>query len=343
MKLEHVIRMISVMRASAQQAMTKAEIWQTWNRQYATNGRTISLRTIERHVDAMTHDGDMQGLAIEVARNGERAKRYYLDREKVARLLMPDDLALQMVLTRPIVEGLIARIGGDDAYAYAETVAEEMNGEFRELRKRVRVTPDGIGRLPARIDETVLAPIIGAITSRRCVSFEYRSSRGTISRNEATALGLVLKDGTQYLIAVRGFGDAPRHYAVHRIAAAEVSMTPAIELRDFDLDQYIARTHQLSHLLDAASVDIELDLRVSPETIYHLRERPLTEAQQIIEPETEGGWYQVRARIPNTILLVPWLLSMGGGIAVVAPEIVRTEMIARIAAMEAHYRDTPPA
>jgi predicted DNA-binding transcriptional regulator YafY len=73
--------------------------------------------------------------------------------------------------------------------------------------------------------------------------------------------------------------------------------------------------------------------------MYHFRERPLSENQRVTEPEEGQTWYLVTAEVPDTILLVPFLLSMGHWIEVLEPQTVRAATALRAQQMWQHYQE----
>jgi predicted DNA-binding transcriptional regulator YafY len=183
----------------------------------------------------------------------------------------------------------------------------------------------------------VLAASIEAIKSGTKLRLTYVDSSGKESSPLVSPLGLVAKDGTIYLVAIKGLSDAPRHFPLHRMTEANASAQLAQMRLDFDLDRYIHDSHQFSHLLDAEAPLAVLKLRVAPETLYHFRERALSTDQAIGPARRSDGWRVVTATVPETYLLIPFLLSMGPWIEVLEPPSVRDETAKRLHAAAAHY------
>jgi predicted DNA-binding transcriptional regulator YafY len=90
-------------------------------------------------------------------------------------------------------------------------------------------------------------------------------------------------------------------------------------------------------VLDANALPVRLKLRVASQALYHFRERPLSNDQAETAPAGGDPWHIVTATVPNTILLMPFLLSMGPWIEVLAPIEVRSDAAKRIGGMWAHY------
>lgn len=298
---------------------------------------SMSRRTVERHMNEMSSLAS--GPVVDVV--GEnRNQRYYLNLAKLAKQLMSEENALNLLLARHVLSdnfGSVEEIRQSDLQAVAEhRISENPGSPLHRIHQRVRVLSDGIGRCNARIDPDVQRAVFTAIGAQEALRIDYVSSKNeeTIGR-QVNPQGLVAKDGTLYLLATQGLDAHTRHYPLHRIRRAEAIHQPVDG--KFDIDQYIRDSHKLSHVLDSKMEPVELVLRVAPEMMYHLIERPLTERQKIAVEKDSEGWSIVRNHLPITIQLVPFLLSLGGWVEVVSPDSVRQEMKLRLEAAARHY------
>lgn len=335
MKFKTAIRILRVLGTQPAHALTTLQIRERW---LLEKGEAVSLRSIQRYMVDLSNDSD-EGPAIvkKVNRPGE-LPAYYLLQSQVASWFMTEEAALQLQITRQIY----SRAFGDQDHLTAaklDKLAEQVvqaSTAARRIRSRVAVVPDGIGRLPAEIAHEVLAATFDAIAQDRMLDFRYESRSGRPSPDRVTPLGLVAKDGTVYLVGVTGLSDAPRHYALHRMAEAEVSFKPAQARGEFDLATHIHETHQFSHVLEDAPSLLGLKLRVHRDALFHFRERRLHESQ-VIAPSEDGIWSIVTATIPKTLVLRPFLASMGPAIEVLEPADVREELAAWARGMSGHY------
>jgi len=298
------------------------------------------LRTVQRHLNELS-TSELGPFVVALDEKGQ-PNRYYLDLSKVANWMMTEENALNLMLAKDLLSGYfrdVEQMRQENLQQVAEGVLEQNPGSMlQNIQANVRVVSDGIGRQNAVIDPAILRVVFEAIGSKEALKLHYVSSRREESDKVLNPLGLVAKDGTIYLLATRGLENRPKHYALHRARAAERVARPRSVPPGFDLDQYIERSHKLSHVLDEHEGEVELQLRVAPETMYHFRERPLSKNQQIDEHNRdERGWFLVTNTIPVTIQLVPFLLSHGGWIEVVGPESVRQEMKRRLDTAAAHY------
>ena len=271
-----------------------------------------------------------------------KSYRYYVDPSDLTRYFMTEQMALNLMLAGQVLGPSMSGAGQLNPHGMVDVARQRMHKlaiEMQRIHECLRVVPDGIGRLPAKIDPTVMSNAIEAISKGRQVKIRYLERYTNQFTRTITPLGLVSKDGTVYLLGVEGLIDYPAEYSLHRIQQLDLDLTPAVVRNDFDLDKYISDTHQLSHRPDALPGPIEvvaLELRVAPETVYHFKDRPLS-ADQKIEPAAAPNWSRVTANIPYTRLLVPFMLSMGHWIEVIAPEHIRKETADRARQMASHY------
>lgn len=303
-------------------------------------------RAVHRHLAELKRKG------IVGCRKDGKVGHYYLHESlNVITQLMTDAMALQLTLSSDVLSRAIGPLlnAVDDARKIPEKISR--------LQKRIRVVADGIGRMPTRIEPGVLKAVIDAILDDTCVRLEYRNSGGQSSNPELTPLALVAKDGTLYLVAHDGRPANVRSYALQRVLKATQAVRSAVH-GDFDIDGYIHKTHQFGHPVPVDSFPLapvsagpvavrsaqrpapvvemlDLEIRVAPRALFHFRERPMT-PEQTIEPapgRTDEGddadpdtWSVVHARVPYSVLLLPWLLSLAGWIRVDAPTAVRDQM-----------------
>lgn len=328
MKLPAAARLLRLLATRPEGALTTREICDRWSDQ---TGGTIELRTVQRYMAELSADSADGPALVDVIEEG-RDRRYCLRMSQVAHWFMTEEAALGLLWSRQILARTFAMAQPDPTDRSLD-LAQQVAGDSpctRRLRERMRIVPDGLGRLAARIDPQVLASVVDAIGAAQQVGFEYRSVAGKVSRHERSPQGLVAKDGTIYLLATEGPNDAPLHFALHRMCSAQTLPRPALPRPDFDLDRYIRDSHQLSHRLQPSDAPpLQLRLRVSPESLYHFSERPLAADQHIGEPDPGDGWHIVSAAVPDTVLLVPFLMSIHG-IEVLAPPTLRDQVAERL-------------
>ncbi len=333
MDMNSIVRLMQLLPVRKEQAISASLLAAKWFEREVSNA---DLRKIQRYLLSWSSGSANAPALVELIPG--RPYLYYLDISRVNDWFLSEEAALNILLTRQVLSGpfgTATQIDTERLVDLAEKKTHAVSQDTQRIRDRVRIVPDGIGRLPATIDPKVRQNVIDALALQKQVSFKYKSSKGRESTVRYSPQGLVAKDGTLYLLCTKNLSDHPIHYALHRMTSAQVSHEPLVIQPDFDLDRYIVQSHTLSHTLTQTPDPIELRLRVAKETVYHFIERKL-EPEQTIGDEIDG-WHIVTASVPNTMLLVPFLLSMGPGVEVLAPPEVRTEMATRVQSMATRY------
>ena len=91
---------------------------------------------------------------------------------------------------------------------------------------------------------------------------------------------------------------------------------------------------------------VDLRLRVAPRALFHFRERTVKGTVAVTwapdqrdsgRDEDPGTWGVVVAKMPYTVQLLPFLLSLGQWIRVESPESIREQMRTVVGGMVEHY------
>lgn len=324
MKFNQAISILKLLGTRHEDAMTIQQIIAKWD---ALHAEKLHLRTAQRCLSELSEEGADGNSLVQVDATSKE-RRYYLRLSEMANWFMTEESALYQVLSLQVLQSTF----GDAATNVIERqmdAAEHLTQEqqrTRRLRERVRIVPDGVGRLRTKISTEVLSSVMDALAGDQKIWVEYRSAKGNVSNLELNPLGLVAKDGTLYLLAVKGLSDGPIHYALQRIRSATVRPLPAQGRAAFKLDEYIRSTHQLSHALDQNLEAVKVKLKVHPGWLYHFEERPLSENQEIQRATQSGEWSTVTAVIPLSMLLTPFILSYGPGVMVIEPVSLRAKV-----------------
>lgn len=337
MKFTDAIAVLRLLGTRPEDALTVQQIITKWD---AAHSERLQLRTAQRYLSELSADG-ADGTALVQVDASRRERRYYVRLSEMAHLFLTEEAALYQVLALQVLQGTFGAAAGDSLQRQlgAAEHLSQLRIHTRRLRERVRIVPDGIGRMTAQVPPEVLVQVMDALADNKRLDLEYRPPLGVYSHRDVSPLGLVAKDGTLYLIAVKGLSDPPRHYALQRVRSATVRPYLAETRSQFDLDRYIHASHQLSHVLEADAEPVQLRLRVATQTLFHFQERPLC-ADQSIEPCGEDCALSiVTALVPITILLKPFLFSLGPGVEVLEPASLRQSMKAWLAETARLYQD----
>jgi len=340
MLLNKAIKILQLLGAREGAAMTSAQIMDKFNNRLRDKEKKVCLKSIQNYIKNLKEMGFVDEPVID---NGKY--KYYLKVSQVANWFMTEEAALELQIAGQIYGQSFGQADPSNSERL-QAVAEGMKatGETRRIRDHLRVVGDGIGRLHANIDRDVLRCAIKAIKQNRQINFKWDlvgqhlighdvGPGATVTKKFAglTPLGLIAKDRTIYLLGVQSDDDEPKAYALHRASDMEVThpvSTPVEGSRRarFDLDRHIRDTHELSHPINPTERPSKLVLRVQQGSTYHFREKALSNDQSI-EPELgRDGFSIVRATVPDTVLLTPFLVSMGPWIEVIGPPQVREKV-----------------
>lgn len=335
MNFDNALKFLRLLPTRPDHALTVTEILARWNDRYP--GKELVRRSVERYVNDLSYNEDHTKAVLGIARHSN-PKTYFLQLSEVANWLMTEEAALYQVLSLQVLQSTFGEsvLKDVDNHIDAANLLTEQEIRSRNLRKKIRIVPDGIGRLRAHVDEQTLQRVMDALAYSQRLTFDYTTIEGKSSTKKVCPLGLVAKDGALYLIAVKGFSDEPKHYALHRIKSASLEPVKASEREGFNLDAYIEEQHYFSHRIGEDDKPIVLKLRVSNKTIFHFRERPLSNNQRI-EGAEDGAWL-VYNTIPLTHMLKPFLASLGPGVEVLEPLNLREDLGQWLMNAAAHYR-----
>lgn len=335
MKFSEGVAILKLLNTRHEEAMTIVQIIDKWN---SVHDKPLNLRTAQRYLSEMSSE---RTSLVEVD-DSTKERRYHLRLSEMAHWFMTEEAALYQALSIQVLQSTFGD-AATTAFENQRDVAEHLSQEqlrTRRLRQRVRIVPDGIGRLRAKVTPSVLGSIMDALAGDQSVEIEYRDIKGKVSTRELAPLGLVAKDGSLYLLAVKGLSDRPHAFALHRIRQAVVRPFPAQGRPDFNLDEYIRETHQLSHVVEDQPEHMMVKLRVDPRWLYHFEERPLSDKQVIQPLPGKGQWALVMAPIPQTVILPTFILSYGEGVEVLEPESLRAKVSQSLRRASELYSDT---
>jgi predicted DNA-binding transcriptional regulator YafY len=168
-----------------------------------------------------------------------------------------------------------------------------------------------------------LADVAGALWDDRRITIGYRRGDRTLQR-EVAPLGLVLKAGVWYLVALAG--SSPRTYRVDRIVELEVG-TQRFERPAFDLASHWATS---ADDFTRAVLRTTVRVRLSPAAqrlLPHVVDREAAlDALEAGPPADNDGWAEIELRVESDEVALGQLTSLGAGVEVVAPPALRAAM-----------------
>jgi len=295
----------------------------------------ISIRTVHRDVEALAESG----VPI-YAERGLRGGIRLVDGYRTRLTGLTADEAEALFLSG--LPGPAAELGLGTVMAAARLkVLAALPGELRGRATRLveRFHLDAAGWFQADEPVPSLATLADAVWSGLRVDIEYDRGQ-TVSSRFLDPLGLVLKAGVWYLVALAE--GQPRTYRVSRVRAATTLDERVERPPDFDLATFWAES-SAAYEREAARVDVTV--RADPERLDHLRtavgSQAVASAERIAVADPDG-WIRLRLRLDWPDEVPARLLAAGTSIEVLDPPDIR-DRLARIARRVADRYEAAPA
>jgi hypothetical protein len=193
--------------------------------------------------------------------------------------------------------------------------------------------------LAPEVDPGVHHVVSEALLYDHQLEIQYRRSDGEINNYQVNPLGLVLRNGSCYLVATKTETQEKRIFALHRIQNVKELDTLAVRPDDCDLQHFIDQGHMGFDLTGAGVYKvIQLKAIFDPITANHLSESRLSEDQVI--KKLDDQHYEVTATIQETEQLFWWLLSFGFRVEVLEPPALRKKMADSVKVLANKYQIT---
>ena len=203
---------------------------------------------------------------------------------------------------------------------------------LRDWRRHVTVLSSSV-QSPPRLPDWTLSQILEALESRCQLAFTYHAQGQTDGKgHRVSPWGVVLQEGSLYMVAYHPSREAPLLFACHRMSKVRLQKEPAQEMpADFSLLTF-ARTNL--RFAESGS-HITLRVQVKREIAHLLEERPIG-AHQMIESRGRT-WVRFRAEVEDSDALRWWILSFGTGLKVLGPANLVKSLRETTATMAKYY------
>lgn len=278
----------------------------------------VSERTIYRDVDALS----TAGVPI------------YMERGRRGGIRLVEGYRSELTgLTAPELEGLFAvnvdqatqdlGLGAPAAQARLKVLAalpEPRRTDTRRAMGRLHVDPSGWFAMQSR---ACLAPLTRATYDEHRVRIVYVRRDELEVRRTLEPLGLVLKAGEWYLVALAGrSGDKPRVYRVSRIRHVEVLEEQVARPAEFDLGRF---WRESTRDFERSFTTFVVRLRVRSDGAAPLRQLLgdwVTDTLREALPDANGV-KQLDVEFESVDQARAYLLGLADSVEVIAPAIVR--------------------
>lgn len=211
----------------------------------------------------------------------------------------------------------------------------------RAVRMRERFHLDAPGWFAREEAVPHLAALSRAVWDEQRVEVRYRKWDGEVRRT-LDPLGLVLKAGVWYLVALSGRTRSVRTFRVSRVQAVRVLDEPVARPEGFDL---AAEWAAASESFVDSWPRLEVRARVRHGALWAVRHAlDPAGAQRAIDGASapdDDGWVEVALGYETVEMAVHELLRFGADLEVLHPPEARTLMAATAAAMVERYAPVP--
>ena len=188
------------------------------------------------------------------------------------------------------------------------------DSSLRDWRRHVTVLSSSV-QSPPNLSDWILSQILEALESRCQLAFTYHAQGQADGKgHRVSPWGVVLQEGTLYLVAYHHGRETPLLYACHRMRKVQPQKEPAREMpEDFSLWNFAQTTLRFAE----PGSRITLRVQANREIAHLLEERPIG-AHQTIE-SCGRTWVTFRAEVEDSYALRWWILSFGTGLKVLGP------------------------
>lgn len=277
------------------------------HRQLDNAGFTKTKRTIERHLDQLLIDFDIE-------RNDDSKPYGYRWKSHAKGFSLPvltQKESLLLALAKKYLENLLpysVSRSMDDFFKQAETNLKKGEPEMQWFNK-VRVVDQTQPLIPPPIKAEVFEAVSTALYENKWLNITYFKPPGYVADYHVMPLGLAQQGPRLYLVCrFQGYNNE-RSLALHRIQKAEVSglsfNAPAAS--EFSLERY----DNDGRFGFGEGKKTRLSFSIDKQAGFHLLESRLSEDQQCTEHDDS---YCITATVVDTLQLRWWLNGFGDNV-----------------------------
>ena len=330
---------------SRQQIQTKLE-----NQRFTVNDRLVQ-RDMENLIDVFGEKIVCEPYSIYANRlkssffDDDKTYRYYWrkDYKELKLVGLNINQALSLRLINQYLVSLLPKSTLDDLAPLFDEASSVLNhyesNPLTRWPQKIAIIEASQPLIFPTIQPDVQCLVSEALLSDRQLEINYRRRDNVVNNYALNPIGLVLRNGSHYLIATKVGTQDKRQFALHRIQEISI-IDESIEPSDYTLEDCLQQGHMGFNLTDTETYDGMIDFKgvFDQVTANHLSESKLSEDQVIIK--LDDNHYQVTARIKETEQLYWWLLSFGSRVTVQAPPLLRQKMANTARAMLDNYQNS---
>lgn len=281
-------------------------------------GFVVDMRTIQRDLERMS-----ASFPLVCERDKKPFRWSFLADYKSNLPALDPATALTMVLAEQHVKGLLPQVAADQLSVQFQVARQYLDGlasnGFSKWNDKVRAIANGKALLPAKLDPQIWQVVTEALLMGQALEVEYLARASNSAKAYILhAQGLVTRHNVTYLLATVNEYDDIRQFPLQRIMQA-IPSGQAYRLKaDFDVQTYIDEGG-FGYAIEGAEKWVTLRARIDQDAARMLSETPLSEQQELSEPQVDG-WVELTARVPNDQQTLWWLQGFGARFDVLEPQ-----------------------
>jgi predicted DNA-binding transcriptional regulator YafY len=315
------------------------------NQRYTVNDRMIQ-RDMEKLIDVFQGNLICKSCkeyfeTLTYFANDDKTHRYFWRKEykdlKLVGLNINQALSLQLINT--YLTTLLPKTTLEDLeplFAEATNVLDHHeNNPLTKWPHKIAIVEPSQPLIFPEINPDVQMSVSEALLKERQVIIQYRRNDSVCNEYRLNPIGLVLRNGTHYLIATKVINHERRQFALHRILAIDV-LNEACEPQEYTLEDCL-RDGQMGFNMTGTAPYGMIGFKGIFDGILanHLSESRLSEDQKI--EHIGNNHYEISATIKETEQLYWWLLSFGSRVEVLEPKHLREKMAITVSEMQSRY------
>lgn len=191
---------------------------------------------------------------------------------------------------------------------------------LKQLSKKIEVIYNSVLQAP-KISESILKTIYDCVLEEDMVEIKYfKDGWKNIKTYKLNSIGIVIKDQIIYFICNDNSKKDIMYLPIHRIKEAKrLDLKSRIPL-DFNLREFAEKNIQRWEIVQESKL-IDFKAEFDKGIAFIIKERPISKDQKI--SNKENGNIVVEAKIPDSVHLRTFLLSLGDQVKVIKPKVIR--------------------
>lgn len=184
--------------------------------------------------------------------------------------------------------------------------------------------------IPPGLDRRTLLPIQQAVLARRVLHLRYRAREQGETERDVEPLGIVYYGDAWYLVSWCRLRGAYRHFKLERVLELQVLAERFQPRAEFSLQEHLASVRT-----EVPRIDVRL--WVGPRALERVRRESFSRLRSEA-PAAKGGSI-VSLQTYSIDWVVRWLLSFGGEVEALEPELLRQQLAGAARAVAEKYSE----